>query len=198
MIRIYCEDIAKRVEIQNFYRDRGLTVDAPPCGEFLCAARGTDTKAALIVGTYPPWLDACLREGVPTFFVGNSQSSFNAYDDAALLDVLHDIEGDIRRFVYSECLYSTPDGVYYLGYPLKLTPSELAILSYLVKQSPNSVKDEELLSVCIGDAHRKSSILRQHVSSINKKARTIYGGRDLIASDRKRDGVKNYFMLKYI
>jgi hypothetical protein len=198
MIRIYCEDIAKRVEIQNFYRDHGLAADAPPCGEFLCAAREGDTTMVLIVGTYPPWLDACLRVGLPAFFVGNAQSSFDSYDDGELLALLLATEGDIRRFNYGQCLSSSPDGVYYLGYPLRLTPSELAILSYLVKQSPNAVKDEELLSVCVGDAHRKSSVLRQHVSSINKKAKTIYSGRDLIASDRKRDGVKHYFMVKYI
>ena len=100
--------------------------------------------------------------------------------------------------INGECLSSSVDGVYYLGYPLALTPSELAILSYLVKQSPNAVEQDELLSVCVGDSHRKSSVLRQHVSSINKKARTIYGGRDIITSDRKRDGVKHYFMVKYI
>lgn len=198
MIRLYCEDVAKRVEVQNFYRDLGFTVDAPPCGEFLEAARRKDTTAALIAGTYPPWLTACLRVGVPVFLIGNAQNDFEAYDDGRLVELLRDIEGDIRRFTYGECLSSSVDGVYYLGYPLALTPSELAILSYLVKQSPNAVEQDELLSVCVGDSHRKSSVLRQHVSSINKKARTIYGGRDIITSDRKRGGVKHYFMVKYI
>lgn len=198
MIRLYCEDIAKRVEVQNFYRNLGFAVDAPPCGEFFEAARRKDTTVVLIAGSYPPCLDACLRVGVPVFLIGNAQNDFETYDDDELIEILRASEGDIRRFAYGECLSSSADGVYYLGYPLALTPSELAILSYLVKQSPNAVEQERLLSICVGDAHRKISILRQHVSSINKKARTIYGGRDIIASDRKHDGVKHYFMVKYI
>ncbi len=198
MIRLYCEDIAKRVEVQNFYRDLGFSVDAPPCGEFLEAARRNDTSVVLIVGAHPPWLEACLRVGIPTFLIGSSQNAFSTYEDAGLIDLLRENEGDIRRFSYGECLSSSADGVYYLGYPLKLTPSEFAILAYLVDQSPNGVEQDQLLSICVGDAHRKSSVLRQHVSSINKKARTIYGGRELIVSDRKCNGVKRYFMVKYI
>ncbi len=198
MIRLYCEDIAKRVEIQNFYRDLGFSVDAPPCGEFISAANGAETTSAIVVGQYPPWLTACLRRGLPTYFVGNFENSFDAFDSPELIDILREREGDIRFFAYGGCLDSSEDGVFYLGYPLRLTPSEVAILSFLVRQSPTGVDQEQLVSVCVGDSHRKSSVLRQHISSINKKAKNIYSGRELITSDRKRGGVKLYYMVKNI
>ena len=176
----------------------GLATEAPPSGEFLSCANDQRTKVALVIGRYPVWLCACLRPKLPVFFVGDGVDAFAAHDDEELIALLCGIENNINLFTYGEALESSEDGVFYLGYPLELTPSELSIVAFLVSRGDDGATQEELMSVCVGDTHRKTSILAQHTAAINKKARAVLYGRTLVVSERKIGASKLYKMAKYI
>ncbi|MBQ7380335.1 MAG: helix-turn-helix domain-containing protein [Clostridia bacterium] len=76
-------------------------------------------------------------------------------------------------------LYPTSDGkdFIYLGYPLRLTPTEVRILGYITEHGTADV--DALLAHCYAGREPNASNVSVRISSINQKARTI-GGRRLL------------------
>jgi DNA-binding winged helix-turn-helix (wHTH) protein len=74
--------------------------------------------------------------------------------------------------------------VLFLGYELKLTAAQRSVLRYLVLNSDRQVSCDELLEICLGDAHKKRASVSKLVSAINAKAYDI-GGRRMICSPER-------------
>ena len=67
----------------------------------------------------------------------------------------------------------------YLGYELKLTPTELQILAAILERE-DGVSSQELLDSLLGDRRITCGNIAVHVCNINKKARMI-GGRSIVS-----------------
>ncbi len=198
MICLYCEDPALRAEYHHFYRGCGLIVESVPSGEFIKRSHSAQTDALLIIGQYPIGMTSFLSHRVPLFFVGRQKSrennSFDTFDSPQLLSLLKQHSSDEEAINHRSLLYiSTSGKAYYLGYKLKLTKTEASILYYLTSNFGKDVEIDKLLSVCIGDAHRKPSNIARHISNINRKAREI-GERNIIVSIKP----KTYRLCEYI
>lgn len=185
MIIFYCYDVAERQTIHNYFRDRGLTLEAVPPAEVGIRSYAADAEAVLIVGNTPPGLILSLNPELPMFTVGRYQLGnsfhFRDYEDPKLYEMLSAYSSDEAFFSYNEVLFGKLGKVLFLGYDLSLTPTERSILSLLVAEAERSVPAEEIIEKCIGDVHGKKSAVSAHISRINKKAMNI-GGRRLISS----------------
>lgn len=185
MLRLYCEDISVRIHYQHYFRDRGVPVEAPSPAEFISACGKADTKAILIIGHCPPQISVQLRYELPVFSVGGqpvaNSIEYNSAENPVLMQSVLHLTGNIGRYNYRDTLISDDDGMFYLGYTFALTKTEQAIVAYLVYKADLEVSTDEILSVCVGDAHRHRSNVKQNISNINKKSR-IAGGRSLIGA----------------
>lgn len=198
MVCLYCEDLSLRAECHHYYRDLGILIEAVPSGEFVSKSFSPDTDALLIVGSYPPGLLARLSHRAPLYLVSSQNLScaysFDNYYSPKLVELLrrHSVKRETINHLGLMWL-SSLGTVYYLGYRLRLTKTEFSILFYLVKNYGKDIPLDELLSVCIGDVHRKPSNIARHVANINKKARII-GERTIIISSKP----KTYRLEEYI
>ena len=185
MILLYCEDIDRRTRIHNYFRDLSILVDAAPLGEYSARSFAPEVEALLIVGPAPHGLIAHVNMDLPLISVGQYQlgDSFHFRDESSeqLIELLRSYSGGEFAFAYNDVLFGCCGSVRFLGYPLSLTPTERAILYYLVKNCDRVVSFAEMNEICIGDAHRKPASLIKHISDINQKARAI-GGRNMIYS----------------
>lgn len=197
MILLYCNDVERRRIVHNYFRDRGVMLEAVPLNEFALRSYANDVSAILLVGEVPPGFSASLCAEVPLisiskFRIGDSVH-FRDHESAELLDLLLSFFDSAECFEYNGVLKATPRGVTFLGYDLKLTPAERSVLALLVLRAGEGVYYEEIGEACLGDIHSKFATISKHVSSINKKAQSI-GGRVMILSQKDRF----YTINKYI
>lgn len=190
MICLYCDDLTLRSKYQHYFRDHGIAVNAPPPALFLQTANTRECIGAVFIGEYDPSVIASLRRSLAVFVVGHGNDSgivyFASYDDPALIDALDLLSKNLYPFRYDHIIYcgeEKDEPVFIVGYPVSLTPTEKAFLAYLVANKEREVSGEELLEFCVGDVHRRTGNVPQHISSINKKAAQITG-RMLIISDK--------------
>ena len=197
MIILYCDDIAKRRSVHNYFRDKGVVLEAVPLNEFSMRSYACDVSALLIIGNVPPGFSALLCASVPLITVSKYQIGdsihFRDHEDSDLLDILLSFSDHGECFEYNGVLKATPRGVTFLGYELKVTPAERSILSLLVSRADADVCYEEIGEVCLGDIHSGHSTVAKHIFSINKKAQSI-GGRNMIVSKLDR----HYSINKYV
>ncbi len=183
MILLYCNDIAKRREVHNYFRDRGVMLEAVPLNEFAVRSFAFDISALMIVGEVPPSFSATLCPEVPLISVSKYQIGdsihFRDHESSELLDILLSLSDSAECFEYNAILKATPRGVTFLGYDFKITPAERSILALLVSRAGKSVSFAEIGEICLGDIHSKQATVSKHISSINKKAQSI-GGRNMI------------------
>ena len=197
MILLYCNDVERRRTVHNYFRDRGVMLEAVPLNEFALRSYANDVSAILLVGEVPPGFSASLCAEVPLisiskFRIGDSVH-FRDHESAELLALLLSFSDSAECFEYNGVLKATPRGVTFLGYDLKLTPAERSVLALLVLRAGEGVYYEEIGEACLGDIHSKFATISKHVSSINKKAQSI-GGRVMILSQKDRF----YTINKYI
>ncbi len=185
MILLYCDDVSKRKSVHNYFRDKGVLIEAVPLNEFAVRSYAYDASALLIIGDVPPGFSAFLCAEVPLISVSKypigDSIHFRDYDSAELLDLLLSFSDTAECFEYNKVLKATPRGVTFLGYNFSLTPTERSILAFLVSRSDESVTFEEIGEVCLGDIHSKLATVSKHISAINKKSQRI-GGRNMIVS----------------
>lgn len=197
MILLYCDDVSKRRSIHNFFRDKGVMIEAVPLNEFAVRSYACDTSALLIVGEVPPGFSAFLGADVPLISVSKYRIAdslhFREYDCPELLEILMSLSESAECFEYNGVLKATPHGVTFLGYEFNLTPTERSILAFLVMRAGDHVFCDEIGEVCLGDIHSKEGTVSKHISSINKKAQS-FGGRNMIVSPKN----KFYSINKYV
>ena len=133
MILLYCDDVAKRRSVHNYFRDKGVMIEAVPLNEFAVRSYAYDASAMLVIGDVPPGFSAFLCAEVPLisvskYPVGNSLH-FRDYDSPELLDLLLSFSDFAECFEYNGVLKATPRGVKFLGYNFSLTPVERSILA---------------------------------------------------------------------
>lgn len=185
MILLYCFDIEERFRLHGYFREKGIRTVAVPPSEFRIRSYELSTDAILIAGRTPYGFVSNLNPDVPLITVGKyplgDSVNFRDHNDPRLLELLSSYPQTDESFDYNGILYSSGKEVIYLGYELKLTPTERAILALLVSQSDREVASEEIASACMGDVHSHAATLSKHVSAINAKAKRI-GGRMIIYS----------------
>jgi len=197
MILLYCDDVSQRRSVHNYFRDRGVMIEAVPLNEFAARSYACDSSALLIVGDVPPGFAAYLCADVPLISVSRypigDSVHFREYVAPELLELLLSVSDTAECFEYNGVLKATPRGVTFLGYVFDLTPAERSILALLVSRAGDSVTFEEIGEVCLGDIHIKFATVSKHISSINKKVHSI-GGRNMIVSPAS----KCYAINKYV
>ncbi len=82
----------------------------------------------------------------------------------------------------------------YLGYSVRLTPSEASVLRYLLLQAPRAVSHADLLAVCLVRDPQKSASLPALISAMNRRFAAVSPETRLIESVfgigyRLRDGI---------
>ena len=104
MIILYCYDIEKRIEVHNYFRDLGLTIEASAPMEFRLRGFAADAEALLIVGDTPPGYIATLNLQLPIFNVGRYQLGdafhFRDYTDPRLFEMLAFVFFFIRPILF--------------------------------------------------------------------------------------------------
>ncbi|MBO5701852.1 MAG: hypothetical protein J6S71_05400 [Clostridia bacterium] len=194
MIILYCYDIEKRIEVHNYFRDLGLTIEASAPREFRLRGFAADAEALLIVGDTPPGYIATLNLQLPIFNVGRYQLGdafhFREYTDPRLAQMLSAFSSDEPFFSYNDILFGKTGRVLFLGYDMKLNSVQRSILHFLVKNKDRSVPSDELIEVCFGDTHKSHIVLSKEISRINAKAFNI-GGRRMICSP-----ARGYYRIK--
>ena len=197
MILLFCDNVSKRRSVHNYFRDRGVVLEAVPLNEFAVRSYACNVSAMLIVGEVPPGFTATLCADLPLISVSKypigDSLHFREYDSQELLDLLLSLSDSADCFDYNGVLKATPRGVVFLGYEFNVTPAERAILALLVSRADEDVSFDEIGEACLGDIHSKPTTVSKHISSINKKAQSI-GGRNMIVSSTNR----NYSINKYI
>lgn len=185
MIILYCYDIVERQKVHNYFRDRGLAVEASPPGEFRVRSFAADVEALLMIGDVPPGYISTLDPSLPIFTVGRYQLGnsfhFREYTDPRLLQMLSGFSSSDPFFSYNDILFGKVGAVLFLGYDMKLTPTERAILHLLITNADRNVHIDELRGACIGDSYAGNNTVSKHISQINRKAMNI-GGRKMIFS----------------
>ncbi len=197
MILLYCYDIEERRMLHNYFRDKGVLIEATPPGEYHSRSYAASTEALLICGNTPPGFVSMLNPHVPIISVckyplGDS-FNFREYTDPNLLELLMSFSGGDPYFEYNEVLFAKKNEILFLGYELKLTSTERAILYFLVSEKDRDVAIEEITEACLGDTHMKEANVSKHISQINRKAKEI-GGRTMIFSPKPH----YYRIRKYI
>lgn len=196
MILLYCFDIDERFRIHDYFRGKGIRLESVSPSEFRIRSYSLGTDAILIAGNTPYGFISEINPAVPLITIGEyplgDSINFNSYNDQRLLELLSEFPDADESFNYNGILYTIGKDVIYLGYVLKLTPTERAILGFLVSEKDSGVPTKEIAEAC-GDPHMKESTVSRHISSINSKAKTI-GGRTIIFSPSDHC----YRILKYI
>lgn len=189
MILLYCNDVERRRVVHNYFRDRGVMIEAVPLNEFVMRSYANDVSAILMVGEVPPGFSVSLCADIPLISVSKYRIGdsvhFRDHESSELLDLLLSFSDSAECFDYNGVLKATPRGVTFLGYEFKLTPIERSILSLLILRAGECVHYEEICDACLGDFHSKFATVSKHVSSINKKAQLI-GGRSMIISQKDK------------
>ncbi len=197
MILLYCRNIEDRRRIHNYLRDKGVLIEAVPLSEFESATYKADAGAVLLAGSVPPGLVMTIDPRLPVITIGRfplkGSLCFREYSDPELLQILKDLSDDSLDFEYNNILFAKGKDVIYLGYRLCLTPSERAILAFLVKHAEKEIAARELSQACLGDIHLPLTNISKHISAINRKAMPI-GGRKIIISPSRG----NYMIGRYI
>ncbi len=197
MIFLYCFDIEYRSFLHGYFRDKGVRMEAVPPSDFRLRSYALGKNAILIAGKTPSGFICELNPEVDIITVGNypigDSVNFREYSDPRLLELLLSYPDSDYAFDCNGILYSSGDEVIFLGYAMKLTPTERSILGFLVSQKERVVPVEEIAEVGMGDPHSKEATVAKHISAINKKAKTI-GGRDMIYSPQDH----HYRLKKYI
>lgn len=184
MILLYSFDIDERSRLHNYFKDKGIRLEAVPPSEFRIRSYSLSTDAILIAGKTPYGFICDINPEIPLITIGKyslgDSVNFKDYKDPRLLELLSSFPDADESFNYNGVLYSSGDEVIFLGYDLKLTPTEREILGVLVSQKERGVPTEEIAQAC-GNSHMKESTVSKHISSINAKAKTV-GGRTMIYS----------------
>ncbi len=182
MLYLYCDDILRRAELSRALKKHGVIHSVLAAGELERARDGV----VLWVCDEP-----CVHD-VPTVGAERFGKLGEAWLDSDTVALLRSFSEDTSEFASD--LISFEDGtVFYIGYELKLTPTERTLLRFLALRGARGADNAELLAVCIGDVHRKLSNVSQHISAINAKGMKI-GGRRLVL----RDGSGHYRMAEFI
>ena len=188
MIILYCYDIDKRIEVHNYFRDLGLTIEASAPREFRLRGFASDAEALLIVGETPPGYVFSLNRDLPIFNVGRHQLGdafhFRDYKDPRLFEMLIEFSSSEPFFSYNDVLLGKLGKVLFLGYDMKLNGTQRSILNFFVKNKERMVSADELMEVCIGDGYKSRTVLSKQISRINEKAYNI-GGRKMICSPER-------------
>ena len=197
MILLYCFDIEERFRLHGYFRDKGIRMVAVPPSEFRIRSFELSTDAILIAGKTPYGFISEINPEAMIINIGKyslgASINFNDHTDPHLLELLSSFPQTDESFDYNGILYSSGKDVIYLGYVLKLTPTERAILALLVSQKDRDVSSDEIAGACMGDVHLRGSTISKHISAINAKAKRI-GGRTIIYSPEN-----HYYKLhKYI
>ncbi len=196
MTLFYCSDILARKKIHNYFRSRGVELEAIALPELELAASGEDVNALLVCGEIPMWLLASLNSGICVIYIGKFALSgalcFRDYTDSDLYALLLDLSGKSACFCYNGVLHFKEGKSLYLGYPLELTPTEYAVLYRLAENAESGAASKALTDICLGDFHLSADNISNYVSGINAKARII-GGRNLIEfSEGSRYKISKY------
>ena len=98
-----------------------------------------------------------------------------------------------RLTTYSLSVGTQPEDTYYMGYALKLSPREFALLHCLFYRSPRPTSTEDLIELCYPYGRQGIGNIAVQIASINRKAAQI-DPRPLIVNDygkgyRLRDGI---------
>lgn len=185
MILLYCYDIEERRRLHGYFLDHGVMLEATPPGEYRLRSYAASTDALLIAGDTPPGFIAELNPYVQIISIARyplgDSINFRDYRDPDLLELLSSYSSGSPGFEYNDVLFARNNEVLFLGYELKLTTTERAILRFLVQESGRDVAVDEITESCLGDTHLKESNVATHISQINRKAREI-GGRNMISS----------------
>lgn len=185
MILLYCYDIEERRRLHGYFRDKGIMLEAVPPAEYRIRSYAASTEALLIAGYTPPGFASRLNPFVPLISIGRyslgDSVNFRDYRDPKLIELLAGYSVGNSGFEYNDVLFARRGEVLFMGYELKLTAAERAILHFLVNESDRDVAVDEITETCLGDTHLKESNAATHVSQINSKARKI-GGRNMIFS----------------
>ena len=197
MILLYCFDLEERSYLHSYFRDKGIRMESVPPSEFRIRSYSLSTDAILIAGKTPYGFISEINPDVPLITIGKyslvDSVNFKDHTDPRLANLLASFADAEESFDYNGILYSVRKTVIYLGYELKLTPTERAVLSFLVSQRDREVHSREIMQSCVGDTHLKETNASKHISSINAKAKII-GGRMIIYSPRDH----YYRIKKYI
>ena len=197
MILLFCDNVSERRCIHNYFRDRGVVIEAVPLNEFFVRSYACNVSALLIVGDAPAGFTATLCPEVPIVSVSKypigDSLHFREYDSPDLLELLLSFCDSADCFDYNGVLRATPREIVFLGYKLNLTPAERSILAFLVSRENEGVSYDEIGEACLGDIHAKHATVSKHISTINKKAQNI-GGRKMIVSLTD----KHYSINKYV
>lgn len=185
MILLYCFDIEERFRLHGYFKDKGIRTVAVPPSEFRIRSYELSTDAILIAGKTPYGFISEINPEATIINIGKyplgASINFNDHTDPLLLELLSSYPQTDESFDYNGILYSAGKEVIYLGYELKLTTTERAILALLVSQKDRDVSVKEIAGACMGDVHSRDSTVSKHISSINAKAKRI-GGRTIIYS----------------
>ncbi len=194
MIILYCYDIEERIKVHNYFRDRGLSLEASAPRDFCMRSFAADAEALLIVGDTPPGYIATLNLQLPVFNVGRYQLGnafhFRDYKDPRLYEMLSAFSSADPFFSYNDVLFGKVGKVIFLGYDMKLNSVQRSILHLLVKNKDRSVSVDELMDVCYGDTHKSRTLLSKEIARINSKAYNI-GGRKMICAE-----ARGYYRIK--
>ncbi len=197
MILFYSRDVDERIKLHNYFRGLGIFLESVPPSEFARRSYLKDAEAALIIGEIPPQTIVTANPDLPIITIGKTIISdsipFEDYRDSALHELLRSFRGIDNIYVYRDLLFSTEKRVIFLGYEMKLTQIERALLQHLVKNAEREVSARELTDICLGDIHADSAGIAKYIASINRKAFDI-GGREMIATV----GTGMYKIRKYI
>lgn len=124
---------------------------------------------------------------LPILLLASQKSRINAEADMILRDApLCELLPDILEFCRRVCDFSAeplssyfltvgiePDEVFYMGYPMRLSPRAIILLRCLFYHYPNAVSTEDLMSICYPEGHEKNNNLAVHVHYINEAALRI-------------------------
>ena len=102
--------------------------------------------------------------------------------DGSISELLPDILEFCRRVcgcsaeplsTYFLTVGENPDEVFYMGYPLHLSPKAFTLLRCLFYRHPNLTSTEDLMSLCYPDGHERVGNLAVQIHHINKCAAKI-------------------------
>ena len=183
MILLFSTDAAIREKNVRLWRSYGIECAAPRPVEFLALMGEPSVRAVVFDPPDPTGFSALLPRGVALFTVGTdptgSSLEFPYADSPALLCALEAISGDFRQIGYSNLLWTDEVGVIFIGYRMRLTAEERALLSYLVRHRDRPVPVGELAAFCLGRGDLPPAQTDRRIASLNRKAAAI-GGRTMI------------------
>ncbi len=183
MILLYCSDIEIRIKVHGYFRDRGILTEPVPLAVFGRRSYASDAEAILMIGDIPPGYFGMLNPHIPVISVGRYQIGdslhFRDYESSELEMILRGYSSGKDFFEYNDVLFAKSNEIIFLGYRLKLSPTQRVILQVLIENKDSELSADELIARCTGDIHFKTSDFSKYISDINRKAFNI-GGREMI------------------